>query len=103
MEVTKENTIITCPDPETSHLDRHAYLFGHPIAHSMSPLFHQTIYDNLGLNWSQLPLPSTDMAHFLELIRHPQFFGKPQKTPSVDREGKDQGGSMLTSSFYRRS
>ena len=67
---------ITCPAPPIDHLDRHGYLFGYPIAHSMSPLFHQTIYDNLGLNWSQLPLSSTDMPHFLQLIRHPKFYGK---------------------------
>jgi len=72
----KDVAVITCPDPPVDHLERHGYLFGYPIAHSMSPIFHQTIYDNLGLRWSQLPLPSTDMAHFLELIRNPRLFGK---------------------------
>ncbi|KAK5130855.1 hypothetical protein LTR08_001627 [Meristemomyces frigidus] len=75
MEPQKEIAIITCPAPSVDHLDRHGYLFGHPIAHSMSPLFHQTIYDGLGLRWSQLLLPSTNMAQFLELIRHPNCFG----------------------------
>jgi len=61
--------------PDVTHVERHGYLFGHPIAHSMSPLLHQTVYDNLGLNWSQIPLDSTDMSLFLNLIRHPQFYG----------------------------
>lgn len=61
--------------PDSSHLERHGYLFGHPIAHSLSPLFHQTIYDALGLNWAQLPLDSTDMELFLRLIQDPKFFG----------------------------
>jgi quinate dehydrogenase len=56
-------------------VERHGYLFGHPIAHSMSPLLHQTVYDNLGLKWSQFPLDSTDMSLFLDLIKHPQFYG----------------------------
>ena len=66
-----DNTIV----PDTSRVERHGYLFGHPIAHSMSPLLHQTIYDNLGLAWSQFPLDSTNMSLFLELIKHPKFYG----------------------------
>jgi quinate dehydrogenase len=62
--------------PDVSQVERHGYLFGHPIAHSMSPLLHQTVYDNMGLDWSQIPLDSKDMNLFLELIKHPQFYGK---------------------------
>ncbi|KAF2145130.1 uncharacterized protein K452DRAFT_135015 [Aplosporella prunicola CBS 121167] len=62
---------VTPPD----NLDRHGYLFGHPIAHSMSPLLHQTVYDELGLKWSQLPLDSTDMDDFLKRIQDPKFYG----------------------------
>lgn len=61
--------------PEISRVERHGYLFGHPISHSMSPLLHQTVYDSLGLKWSQYPLDSTDMNLFLSLIQHPQFYG----------------------------
>lgn len=62
----------------TSHLDkveRHGYLFGHPIAHSLSPLLHQTIYDTIGLSWSQFPLDSTSMDLFLRLREDPRFYG----------------------------
>lgn len=60
---------------DVSKVDRHGYLFGHPISHSMSPLLHQTVYDNLGLKWAQYPMDSTDMSLFLRLIKHPQFYG----------------------------
>lgn len=73
--VASRVAVITCPSPSATHLDGHAYLFGHPIAHFLSPLLHQTIYINLGLNWSQLPLPSTDVSYFLRLIRDPKFYG----------------------------
>jgi quinate dehydrogenase len=61
--------------PDSSHLERHGYLFGYPIAHSLSPLFHQTVYDDLGLKWSQLFLESTDMDLFLKLRQDPKFYG----------------------------
>lgn len=63
---------ITAPSAD---LERVGYLFGHPIAHSMSPLLHQTVYDGIGLKWSQLPLDSTDMPDFLERIKDPKFYG----------------------------
>lgn len=81
-EPAGQSAIITCPDPPVESLDRHGYLFGYPIAHSMSPAFHQAIYDGLGLNWSQHPLPSTDIAHFLELVRAPRCFGSAVTMPS---------------------
>jgi len=87
--------------PEVTRTERHGYLFGHPIAHSMSPLLHQTVYNGLGLNWAQYPLESRDMSLFLELIKHPQFYGAsvtmPHKVailPHLDgltQEGKDVG------------
>lgn len=65
-------------------VERHGYLFGHPIAHSMSPLLHQTVYDGLGLKWSQFPLDSLDMDLFLRLREDPRFYGT----------------SLLISTFY---
>ncbi|EMD70031.1 hypothetical protein COCSADRAFT_107251 [Bipolaris sorokiniana ND90Pr] len=87
--------------PDVSQTERHGYLFGHPIAHSMSPLLHKTVYDGLGLNWAQYPLESKDMSLFLQLIKHPQFYGAsvtmPHKVailPHLDgltEEGRDVG------------
>lgn len=77
--------------PEVSKVERHGYLFGNPIAHSMSPLLHQTVYDNLGLKWSQYPLDSKDMNLFLELIKHPQFYGAYTSEYSSKAEMKSFG------------
>jgi quinate dehydrogenase len=41
-----------------SHLDGVAYLYGHPLLNSLSPPLHQTVYNALGLNWTQIPLSS---------------------------------------------
>ncbi|KAK5710737.1 hypothetical protein LTR17_018718 [Elasticomyces elasticus] len=81
MSSQNQTSVITCPDPDVSHLDRHGYLFGYPIAHSMSPLFHQTVYDHLGLRWSQLLLPSTDISQFLRLLRDSRLFGSSVTMP----------------------
>ncbi|KAL4894070.1 shikimate 5-dehydrogenase [Aspergillus ambiguus] len=45
---------ITIPE----HLDGVAYLYGHPLLNSLSPPLHQTVYNALGLNWTQIPLSS---------------------------------------------
>jgi hypothetical protein len=68
--------IITCPAPAVDHLERFGFLFGYPIAHSLSPLLHRTVYQNLGLNWDYFPLPSTDVDSFLKLVRDPRCYGK---------------------------
>ncbi|KAF1959622.1 hypothetical protein CC80DRAFT_590827 [Byssothecium circinans] len=60
---------------QIAKLDKHGYLFGHGISHSMSPLLHKTIYESLGLNWAQIPLDSTDMSLFLKLREDPKFYG----------------------------
>ncbi|KAL3422251.1 quinate dehydrogenase [Phlyctema vagabunda] len=89
--------------PDSSHLERVGYLFGHPIAHSLSPLLHQTIYDNLSppRNWSQLPLDSVDVPNFLRLTKDPKFYGASVTMPhkvaiipyldEITREGKEIG------------
>lgn len=51
-------------------------LFGCPIAHSLSPLLHQTIYDTLGLKWDFSLFESMDMPQFLDFIRDPRCFGR---------------------------
>jgi quinate dehydrogenase len=63
------------PAPSTTHLDRVLYLFGHPIAHSLSPLFHGTIYRSLGLKYTQYLYESRSLAACLALTRDPKFLG----------------------------
>ena len=69
---TTQQTVL----PDISSVERHGYLFGFPIAHSMSPLFHNTVYADLGLNWNQFYLESTDMEVFLKARQDPKFYGK---------------------------
>ncbi|KAJ5689900.1 Quinate dehydrogenase [Penicillium macrosclerotiorum] len=46
------------PITSPAHLDGVAYLYGHPLLNSLSPPLHQTVYNALGLNWTQIPLSS---------------------------------------------
>ncbi|RYP38379.1 hypothetical protein DL768_010789 [Monosporascus sp. mg162] len=49
-------------DSRVANLDRHSYLFGKKITHSLSPFLHSVVYDDLKLNWGQLRLDSDDMG-----------------------------------------
>jgi quinate dehydrogenase len=61
--------------PSITHLDRVLYLFGHPIAHSLSPLFHGTNYKLLSLNYEQHLYETLSLPACLALTRHPKFLG----------------------------
>lgn len=67
--------------PDTSKLDGLVWFFGYPIKHSFSPLLHQTVYNNISLNWSQIPFESLDTAKFLELIQDPKCHGSTVTMP----------------------
>lgn len=62
--------------PNVDHLDKHGYLFGQKITASLSPLLHDVVYQEIGLNWAQVRLDSSDMDLFLQLRQHPNFYGK---------------------------
>lgn len=91
---------------QKNRLDRHGYLFGQKITHSLSPYLHQIIYDHLGLKWSQIRLDSADMSQFLQLVQHPSFYGTSEsfyhQMDSTDRDRRlchhaQQGSHPLTS------
>lgn len=44
------------------------YLFGHPIKHSLAPLLHNTLYDNLSVPWTFILHDSTDPNTFFPLL-----------------------------------
>lgn len=75
--------VITAEIPDISKRERFGLLFGYPIAHSYSPLMHQTVYDNIDYNWQQFLFESTDMSQFLSIRQHPQFYGKLLRTGSM--------------------
>ncbi len=82
-------------EPITSPADRDgvAYLYGHPLRNSLSPPLHQTVYNALGLNWTQIPLStangpsgtftkSPEIPTFLSSIRaNPKFVGSSVTMP----------------------
>ena len=69
------DTSLAPPAPDTAHLDRVLYLFGYPISHSLSPLFHGTVYSNLHLNYSQFLYESRSLQSCLALTHDPKFLG----------------------------
>jgi quinate dehydrogenase len=54
---------------DADSLDRRAYLVGTPIAHSLSPLLHHTLYSAIGQNWGQVLYDTPDLKAFLEMLR----------------------------------
>lgn len=62
-------TLTVEPIPRTLHL------FGNPIAASLSPLFHNTLFANLNLPWTYTLHESSDIPSFLPLMRAPSFAG----------------------------
>jgi quinate dehydrogenase len=76
MSTTEDPTTLGGPPvPPTDHLDKVSYLFGYPIAHSLSPLLHGTIYQSLSLNYAQHLYESRSLEACLVLARSPKFFG----------------------------
>lgn len=55
--------------PDSTSLERVAYLVGFPVAHSLSPLLHHTIYSSIGQRWGQVLYETRDLNAFLEHIR----------------------------------
>ena len=71
-----------CKDPETSHLDGYGVLIGYPLAHSLSPLLHQTIFQALGLKYDYFILQSMDIQQFMRLVRGSRCYGAPFRKPN---------------------
>ena len=62
----------TSPNPAS--LEKRAYLVGHPISHSLSPLLHHTVYSTIGKPWGQILYETTDLTSFVEHIRSDASF-----------------------------
>jgi quinate dehydrogenase len=66
------------PIPSPADLDGIAYLYGHPLRGSLSPLLHQTIFNALGLNWRQFLLSKSDTSS--------SYFPPPYtRSPPIDK------------------
>ncbi|KAF4981671.1 hypothetical protein FZEAL_2558 [Fusarium zealandicum] len=79
---------VSCPSGdslascEVSKLQRHGYLFGQKLTHSLSPFLHNVIYQDLGLRWGQVRLDSADIPSFMKLAEHPDFYGASVTMPN---------------------
>ncbi|CZT52740.1 probable quinate 5-dehydrogenase QA-3 [Rhynchosporium secalis] len=71
----QEQTQTPPPEPSISHLDKVFYLFGSPIAHSLSPLLHSTVYASLKLNYAYLLYETPSISACLALTKSPNFQG----------------------------
>ncbi|KAH7014338.1 uncharacterized protein B0I36DRAFT_255811 [Microdochium trichocladiopsis] len=82
MSATTTQTVappaVAVPAPE----QKHGYLFGTKLAASLSPMFHGTIYADLGLPWEQHRLESSDIPAFLELLQQPAVYGSAVTMPN---------------------
>ncbi|KAJ5763537.1 hypothetical protein N7533_002218 [Penicillium manginii] len=69
-------------------MQRTVYLFGHPIAHSVSPAFHNTIFQNVGLPWRYIRLDSERTEDLKSLMCREDFIGAavtmPNKISTMD-------------------
>jgi quinate dehydrogenase len=62
--------------PDASTLDRVAYLVGYPIAHSLSPLLHYTLFSNLKMKWAELFYETKDLDSFVRFMKaEPKIMG----------------------------
>lgn len=67
--VTSDHTQASFQQPNTSHLERCAYLVGNPIAHSKSPALHHAIYSSMGQRWGQVLAETEDLPAFIHYLR----------------------------------
>jgi quinate dehydrogenase len=56
-------------------------LFGYPVAHSFSPLLHNSIFEITGRNWDFQLLESKDIQEFLRFIKDPKCYGSAVTMP----------------------
>ncbi|KAJ5720193.1 hypothetical protein N7493_007071 [Penicillium malachiteum] len=64
---------------------RTVYLFGQPIAHSLSPAFHNTIFRHLKIPWCYLRLDSTDLEDLTWFMHRNDFIGAAVTMPNKVR------------------
>ncbi|KAI9170735.1 Quinate dehydrogenase [Paramyrothecium foliicola] len=78
----QEEKIASQMSAEASRLEKHGYLFGQKITHSLSPLLHDVVYKHLGYEWAQIRLDSADIDLFLRLTKNPKFYGASVTMPN---------------------
>lgn len=82
IDVSKYTSSTTAAHPTSqSSPERRTYLFGHPIAHSLSPVVHNAVFSSLELPWTYTLHESLSIQSFLELIHREDFQGSAVTMP----------------------
>lgn len=68
--VSLDMALVPFSTPDTSSLERAAYLVGHPISHSKSPALHHAIYSGRGKNFGQILCETSDLGAFLTYLKN---------------------------------
>jgi quinate dehydrogenase len=67
--------------PATRETPRNAHLFGFPIAHSLSPVLHASLFSSVGVPWNFTLIESKDKHDFIPRLRHPSCIGSAVTMP----------------------
>jgi len=78
---TQASANLKMSSSESKQIRGRGVLFGYPIAHSMSPLLHQTVFDSLNVPWDFQFLESKDIQQFLRILKSPECYGSAVTMP----------------------
>ncbi|KAJ5852127.1 NAD(P)-binding protein [Penicillium soppii] len=56
-------------------LPQKAFLFGHPISHSLAPLLHKILFQSVSLPWAFSLVETQDISRFLPALYQPNTIG----------------------------
>ena len=73
-----------------THHERVFYLFGSPIAHSLSPLVHNAVFKALGLPWKYVLYPTIVKEEILPAMREADCLGETTTYILSPRANPDQ-------------
>lgn len=69
-------------------------LFGFPIAHSMAPLLHNTVFKSLELPWDFNILESEDIQEFLPILKSSECYGEHKRLKSLKCSSDDSQAAL---------
>ena len=74
-DLKRQMSLTVCSDR------RFGCLFGYPLAHTLSPLLHNTIFRDLGIDWSYETFESRNIDAFLRLLKDSNCYGSAVTMP----------------------
>jgi len=82
-DISNTSQYISSPTTQLTPQSREGrtYLFGHPIAHSLSPVVHTNVFSSLSLPWTYTLHESLSIPSFLDLLHREDFRGSAVTMP----------------------